>query len=102
MRLGKWTMGAVALLTALAPGLGVAAGNEVNVYSYRQPFLVQPLFDAFTKATGITVNGVHARKGLGEVGLIDDGQATARQPTVGFRGWFCAWRGSVAASCDEG
>ena len=66
MRLGKWTMGAVALLAALAPGLGVAAGNEVNVYSYRQPFLVQPLFDAFTKATGITVNVVHAEKGLVE------------------------------------
>jgi iron(III) transport system substrate-binding protein len=37
---------------------------EINVYSYRQPFLVQPMFDAFTKETGHTVNVVFANKGL--------------------------------------
>lgn len=40
------------------------AGAEVNVYSYRQPFLIKPLFDAFTKETGIKVNVVFAKKGL--------------------------------------
>ena len=40
--------------------------NEVNVYSYRQPFLIQPMFDVFTKETGIDVNVVFAKKGLSE------------------------------------
>ncbi len=40
------------------------AAEEVNVYSLRQEFLVKPLFDAFTKETGIKVNVVFAEKGL--------------------------------------
>jgi len=40
--------------------------KEVNVYSYRQPFLVQPLFDKFTQSSGIKVNVVFAKKGLNE------------------------------------
>ena len=32
------------------------AAEEVNVYSYRQPFLVEPMFNEFTKETGIKVN----------------------------------------------
>jgi len=43
-----------------------AAAETVNVYSHRQPFLVQPLFDAFTKETGIEVQVVFANKGLVE------------------------------------
>lgn len=43
-----------------------AAAEEVNVYSYRQPNLVKPLFDAFTEQTGIKVNVVSASKGLVE------------------------------------
>lgn len=58
-----------------AVAAGVAAGvlasaqaqaAEVNVYSYRQPFLIQPMFDAFTRETGIDVNVVFAKKGLVE------------------------------------
>jgi iron(III) transport system substrate-binding protein len=59
---------ALAVLGAPAAALmatpAIAAPNEVNVYSYRQPFLVKPLFDAFTKETGVKVNVVFARKGL--------------------------------------
>jgi len=40
------------------------AGGQVNVYSYRQPTLVKPLFDVFTKKTGIKVNLLFAKKGL--------------------------------------
>ena len=43
-----------------------AAATEVNVYSYRQPFLVKPLFDKFTDKTGIKVNVVFAKKGMAE------------------------------------
>lgn len=41
-----------------------AAADEVNVYSYRQPHLTKPLFDAFTKQSGIRVNVIFAKKGL--------------------------------------
>lgn len=60
------------LLTASAlmfgvMGTGVAqAAEEVNVYSYRQPFLIEPMLDAFTKETGIKVNVKFAKEGLAE------------------------------------
>ena len=44
----------------------IQANEEVNVYSYRQPFLVKPLFDKFTEQTGIKVNVVFAKKGMAE------------------------------------
>ena len=40
------------------------AQGEVNVYTYRETKLIQPLFDAFTKDTGIKVNVVSASSGL--------------------------------------
>ena len=43
-----------------------AVADEVNVYSHRQPELVQPLFDAFTKDTGIAVNVAFVDKGMVE------------------------------------
>ncbi len=39
-------------------------GQEVNVYSYRKPHLIKPLFDRFTQNTGIKVNAVFAQKGM--------------------------------------
>lgn len=54
------------LTTSLHAPITKASSNEVNLYSYRQPFLIQPLFDAFTKDTGIKVNVVFAKKGLAE------------------------------------
>lgn len=41
-----------------------AATADVNVYSYRQPELVAPMFEAFTESTGIDVNVVFLNKGL--------------------------------------
>ncbi len=41
-----------------------AQADELNLYSYRQPFLIQPLMDAFTEETGTTVNVVYAKKGM--------------------------------------
>lgn len=54
-----------ALVAAIATSPAHANG-QVNVYSYRQPFLIKPMFDAFTRETGIAVNVVHASKGLTE------------------------------------
>ena len=39
---------------------------DVNVYSYRQPELVEPLFSAFTEKSGIDVNVVFLAKGMVE------------------------------------
>jgi iron(III) transport system substrate-binding protein len=38
--------------------------GEVNVYSYRQPYLIEPLLKEFTDETGIKVNVLFAEKGL--------------------------------------
>ena len=43
---------------------GTVAAAEINIYSYRQPFLIQPLTDAFTEETGIKVNVAYLRKGM--------------------------------------
>ena len=40
------------------------AEDSVNVYSYRQPALIDPLFAAFTAKTGIRVRTVFAENGL--------------------------------------
>lgn len=42
------------------------ADGEVNIYSYRQPELIQPLLDAFTKESGIKANVLFLDKGLVE------------------------------------
>ncbi|MFQ5953660.1 MAG: Fe(3+) ABC transporter substrate-binding protein [Kiloniellales bacterium] len=42
----------------------LSAEAEVNLYSYRQEFLIRPLLDAFTEETGIKVNVVFARTGM--------------------------------------
>jgi len=47
----------------LAQG-ALAQSGEVNVYTYRETKLIQPLFDAFTKDTGIKVNVLSASSGL--------------------------------------
>ena len=51
-------------LAPLAVPAAFADNGEVNVYTYRETKLVQPLFDAFTKDTGIKVNVVSASSGL--------------------------------------
>ncbi len=47
-----------------APSPVTGAAGEVNIYSYREPGLIQPLMDAFTKKTGIRANVVYAKDGL--------------------------------------
>ncbi len=55
------------LLALIAATLGLpAVAEEVNIYSHRQPELIQPLVDAFTKETGIAVNVAFVDKGMAE------------------------------------
>ncbi|MES2916218.1 MAG: Fe(3+) ABC transporter substrate-binding protein [Pseudomonadota bacterium] len=52
----------LALLAVSVP----AFAQEINVYSHRQPELIQPLVDAFTAETGIAVNVAFVDKGMAE------------------------------------
>jgi iron(III) transport system substrate-binding protein len=56
------TLATAGVLCAVATA--AAPANEVNIYSYRESKLVQPLFEAFTKDTGIKVNVISASSGL--------------------------------------
>lgn len=44
--------------------MAAAAGGEVNLYSYRQEFLIRPLLDKFTAETGIAVNVQYVKGGI--------------------------------------
>ncbi|MEM5733897.1 Fe(3+) ABC transporter substrate-binding protein [Shewanella algae] len=53
-------------LAASSLTLPVAAAGEVTVYSYRQEFLVKPILDDFSQATGVKVNFVFAKDGIAD------------------------------------
>ena len=40
--------------------------KEINIYSHRQPFLINPFLEAFTNETGIKTNVVYSKTGLAE------------------------------------
>lgn len=63
-RLGA-AIAACSLPVALAATPALAQG-EVNIYSYREPGLIDPLLKAFTAKTGIKTNVVFASAGLNE------------------------------------
>ena len=69
------TLSLLALIAGAAPALA-----DVNIYSQRQPELIQPLLDAFTKQTGIKVNIAFIQNGNTRTGTVRtavDGLATA-------------------------
>jgi iron(III) transport system substrate-binding protein len=55
----------IALLISASISPALAQG-EVNIYSYREPGLIDPLLKAFTKKTGIKANTIYAPAGLNE------------------------------------
>ena len=57
---------AVSLPVLAAGASGALAQGEVNIYSYREPQLIDPLLKAFTDKTGIKANIVYASAGLNE------------------------------------
>lgn len=59
-------LGACALALSTSTVLAQTAEKVVNVYSYRDPVLMAPLYEAFKKETGITVNHIFAKDGLEE------------------------------------
>jgi len=55
---------AAAIAATTIAGAAFAQSGEVNVYTYRETKLIQPLFDAFSKDSGIKVNVISASSGL--------------------------------------
>ncbi len=53
----------------------ITAAGELNIYSHRQQFLLQPFLDAFTAETGIRTKVVYASKGLAQR-LLAEGEAS--------------------------
>ena len=56
----------IAALCATSVLGGAVQADEINVYSYRQPELIKPLFDAFTAEAGVDVNVSFLKKGMVE------------------------------------
>jgi iron(III) transport system substrate-binding protein len=57
------------LLLTLALATSMLAANlvqaeQVNIYSFRQPFLIEPILTEFTKSTGIETKVIFSKKGL--------------------------------------
>jgi len=57
---------AAAVVLSSLTASGLSAAEKVNIYSYRQPQLIDPLLKAFTAKTGIETNIVYANAGLTE------------------------------------
>ncbi|MFC3680174.1 ABC transporter substrate-binding protein [Bacterioplanoides pacificum] len=51
-------------LLATLCALPVMAAEQVNIYSFRQPFLIDPILQEFSRETGIKTKVVFAKKGL--------------------------------------
>ena len=54
------------LLVTLASSFNLVQAAELNVYSHRQPFLIQPFLEAFSQKTGIKTNVLYSSKGLAQ------------------------------------
>ncbi|PAV25231.1 iron(III) transport system substrate-binding protein [Tamilnaduibacter salinus] len=65
MKLRNIILGSALAASTFMPAAASASG-DVNIYSYRQAYLLEPLLDAFTEKTGIDANVVFAKKGLAE------------------------------------
>ena len=44
----------------------MANAKSLNIYSHRQPYLLKPFIDAYTKKTGVQLNVVYSSKGLAQ------------------------------------
>jgi iron(III) transport system substrate-binding protein len=60
--------GAIALLASHSPVFAqtTPGSGEVNVYTTREPGLIQPLFEAFTAESGVKVNAIFVESGIVE------------------------------------
>jgi iron(III) transport system substrate-binding protein len=66
MKILRNSVAAAAAVTTLLSGAAAYADGVVNIYTYRQPALIQPVLDAFTAETGIKTEVLFLDKGLEE------------------------------------
>jgi iron(III) transport system substrate-binding protein len=64
LKYGYSLLGAIVISGVMGLTPLLVSADEVNVYSYRKPNLIDPMFAEFTKQTGIKVNSVFAKKGM--------------------------------------
>ncbi len=57
---------AAAAAFSLAAFLGAADAAEINLYTTREPGLIQPLLDRYTAETGTQINTIFVKEGLAE------------------------------------
>jgi iron(III) transport system substrate-binding protein len=74
--MSKFTI-AAPLLGAMIAIPSLALAQEVNLYTAREPALIKPVLEAFTKDTGVKVNVVFAQNGLEERILAEGGNSPA-------------------------
>jgi len=72
-RYTRRTVGLMTLAVALGGSTAAYAEGVVNIYTYRQPELIQPVLDAFTAETGIQTQVLFLDKGL-EERVLAEGQ----------------------------
>jgi len=65
------------LLTLGVTSASPAFGQEINLYTTREPGLMKPLMDGFTTATGIKVNSIFVKDGLSERVAAEGAQSPA-------------------------
>ena len=56
----------LSLFALLISFVNLAHSAEVNIYSHRQPFLINPFLEVFSYKTGIKTNVVYSTKGLAQ------------------------------------
>ena len=64
-------------LLAISTFSGMGMAEELNIYSHRQPFLIQPFIDAYEEKTGTKVNVVYSSKGLAQRMLAEGARSPA-------------------------
>jgi len=62
----KPMLAAAVLASVAATSTSAAMAADLNIYSHRQPFLIEPFLDAYKKQTGTKINIVYASKGLAQ------------------------------------
>jgi iron(III) transport system substrate-binding protein len=62
----KRPLALAAYAACLFPLAVSAQAKDVNIYTTREPGLIQPMLDAFTEKTGVKVNSIFVKEGLAE------------------------------------
>jgi iron(III) transport system substrate-binding protein len=82
------TVRALALFAAVMFAAPALAAGEVNVYSFREPKLIEPLLKAYTEKTGTKTNVIFASSGLIERMVAEGRNSPADVLLTNEFGWL--------------